>query len=44
MILSGRRSAFARCVLLVVSLLFLCAAIDAALAQPFGDDTWAGSA
>ena len=36
MILSGRRSTFARCVLLAIGVLCLCAAIDAALAQPFG--------
>jgi len=36
MSLSGRRSTFVHCALFVVSLLFLCAAIDAAQAQPFG--------
>jgi len=36
MSLSGRRSTLARSALLAISLLFLCAAIDAALAQPFG--------
>jgi len=36
MILSGRRSALARCALLVICLLLVFALIDVALAQPFG--------
>ena len=36
MILSGRRSALAQCVFLVIGLLLFCAILDTALAQPFG--------
>src|SRR5215831_19695734 len=36
MIVSGRRSAFAQCALLVIGVLFLSVIFDAALAQPFG--------
>lgn len=36
MIMSGRRLTLSRCVLLAIGVLFLCVAIDIALAQPFG--------
>ncbi|HXZ45870.1 MAG TPA: nickel transporter, partial [Pseudolabrys sp.] len=36
MIASGRRSSLSQCVLLAVAVLLLLAAIDTALAQPFG--------